>query len=256
VPTQANLLDEYTNFAELEVACAAAMHIFNGRIHAVTRRIPVEALVEELSFLHAIPAEPYTAAFGESRRVGWSSTISFRGARYSVPHRFCDTRVWVRAGAGEVIIVAGQGPAVTEVARHQALAPGGSSICNEHYPERRGEPRERRPRPTSPSEERFLALGEGAKRYLVEGAACGARRLEARMAEAVCLAALHGGGPVDEALGLAAMAGRYWEGDLESILVHAAGALVVRSGSPDEHTLAQGTSSWSNYTSTPGEAGS
>ena len=52
------------------------------------------------------------------------------------------------------------------------------------------------------------------------------------------------------------MAGRFWEGDLESILVHAAGALVVRSGSPDEHSLAQGTSSWSNYKTPSAEAGS
>jgi hypothetical protein len=253
VPTEANLLDEYASFAELEVACAAAMDTFNGRIHAVTRRVPAEALAEELSFLHAVPAEAYTAAFGESRRVGWSSTISFRGVRYSVPHRLCDTRVWVRQGAGEVIIVAGEGQSATEVARHNALLPGGSSICDEHYPERRGEPRERRPRPTSPSEEKFLALGEGAQRYLIEGAAAGARRLEARMAEAVCLAALHGVGPVDEALGLAAMAGRFWEGDLESILVHAAGALVVRSAPPEGHSLAQGTSSWSSYKTSTGE---
>jgi hypothetical protein len=255
VPTEANLLEEYASFAELEVACGAAMDTFNGRIHTVTRRIPAEALVEELSLLHAIPAEPYTAAFGESRRVGWSSTISFRGARYSVPHRFCDTRVWVRQGAGEVIIVAGEGPNAIEVARHQALSPGGSSICEEHYPERPSGPRERRPRPTSPSEERFLALGEGAKRYLIEGAASGARRLEARMAEAVCLAALYGVGSVDEALGLAAIAGRFWEGDLESILVHAAGALVVRSVPPEGHSLAQGTSSWSSYGVTTEEAG-
>jgi hypothetical protein len=99
------------------------MDTFKGRIHAATRRIPAKALAEELSFLHAIPAEPYTAAFGESRRVGWSSTISFRGARFSVPHRLCDTRVWVRQGAGEVIIAAGEGRAVTEVARHRALPP-------------------------------------------------------------------------------------------------------------------------------------
>jgi Integrase core domain len=250
VPTEANLLEEYASFEELEVACVAAMASFNGRIHAVTRRVPAIALEEERAFLHVIPAEPYTAAFGESRRVGWSSTVSFRGARYSVPHRFCDTRVWVRQGAGEVIIVAGEGQAATEVARHAALSPGGASICDEHYPERRGEPRQRRPRPTSRSEEQFLALGEGAQRYLIEGAAAGARRLEARMAEAVCLSALHGVGPVDQALGLAAMAGRFWEGDLESILVHAAGALVVRSTPPEEHSLAKGTSSWTNFGTT------
>jgi hypothetical protein len=256
VPTEANLLDEYRSFAELEEACAAAMATFNGRIHSVTRRVPSEALQEELAFLHRLPDAPYTAAFGESRRVGWSSVVSYRGARYSVPHAHCDTRVWVRTAGDEVIIVAGEGSGAKEVARHRTVAPGGSSICDEHYPERTREPRERRPRPTSRSEEQFLALGEGAKRYLVEGAATGARRLEARMAEAVCLAALHGAGQVDEALGLAAMAGRFWEGDLESILVHAAGELVVRSGSPDEHSLAQGTSSWSNYKTPSAEAGS
>jgi hypothetical protein len=256
VPTQANLLDEYRSFSALDEACTAVMNSFNGRTHSVTRRIPQEALVEELAFLHRLPDAPYTAAFGESRRVGWSSVVSYRGARYSVPQAHCDTRVWVRTVGDEVIIVAGEGSGAEEVARHKTVPPGGSCICDEHYPQRSREPRERRPRPTSRSEAQFLALGEGAKRYVVEGAASGARRLEARMAEAVCLAALHGVGPVDEALGLAAMAGRFWEGDLESILVHAAGALVVRSGSPDEHSLAQGTSSWSNYKTPSTEAGS
>jgi transposase len=247
VPTVANLLDEYVSFAELETACAAVSETFNTRVHAVTRQVPAVALELERALLHAVPAEPYTAAFGESRRVGWSSTVSFRGVRYSVPHQFCDTRVWVRQGAGEVIIVAGQAGETKEVARHVALAPGGSSICDGHYPPRSSEPRQRRPRPSSRAEEQFLALGEGAQRYLVEGAAVGARRLEARMAEAVVLAALHGPGPLDEALGLAAMAGRFRDGDLESILVHAAGAQRVRSTPPEEHSLAQGTASWSAY---------
>ena len=57
-------------------------------------------------------------------------------------------------------------------------------------------------RPAKPAEAAFLALGEGAKLYLVEAAACGARRVEARMAEAVALGALHGGGVVDHALGV------------------------------------------------------
>ena len=109
VPTDANLLDEYHTFAELEGACAAAMATFNGRKHSVTRRVPAVALQEELAFLHRLPDAPYTAAFGESRRVGWSSVISYRGARYSVPHDHCDTRVWVRTIGDEVIIVADEG---------------------------------------------------------------------------------------------------------------------------------------------------
>ena len=173
VPTEANLLDEYGSFSELEAACSSAMATFNARVHSVTRRIPLEALQEELGFLHRLPDAPYTAAFGESRRVGWSSVISYRGARYSVPHSLCDTRVWVRTTGDEVIIVSGEGSGAAEVARHRTVAPGGSSICDDHYPERTSEPRERRPRATSRSEEQFLALGEGARRYLIEGAAVG-----------------------------------------------------------------------------------
>jgi hypothetical protein len=41
------------------------------------------------------------------------------------------------------------------------------------------------------------------------------------------------------------MAGRFWEGDLESIIVHAAGALRVRAMPPLDHSLAQGTAQWS-----------
>jgi hypothetical protein len=42
------------------------------------------------------------------------------------------------------------------------------------------------------------------------------------------------------------MAGRFFDSNLESILVHAAGALVVRNTPPEGHSLALGTSSWSN----------
>jgi hypothetical protein len=125
------------------------------------------------------------------------------------------------------------------------VPPGQAAICDHHYPERSERPLERRPRATNPAEERFLALGEGAKRYLVEAAAVGARRIDTRMGEAVFLASLHGTDAIDQALGLAAMAGRFHEGDLESIIVHAAGAVRVRAVPPSDHSLAQGTSSWS-----------
>jgi hypothetical protein len=83
---------------------------------------------------------------------------------------------------------------------------------------------DRVPRATKASEAAFLALGDGATPYLVEAAASGTRRLERKMAEAVTLSALHGTAVVDRALGVAAMAGRFAEGDLESIIVHASGA--------------------------------
>ncbi len=64
----------------------------------------------------------------------------------------------------------------------------------------------------------LLAIGAGAERWLVEAAASGALRVRSKMAEAVELAALVGDEAVDWALGLAAMAGRFDEGDLVSIL--------------------------------------
>jgi len=247
VPTEYNLLEGYKSFAELEGACAEVACGFNTRPHAVTRKPPVEMLVMEKEALHRIPDAPYTAAFGESRSVSWSATVSFRGARYSVPDHLCGGPVWVRAGGGEVIIVAGAGSGAKEVARHELLGAGQASIKDEHYTRRRRDPDplQRTPRPTKPSEAAFLDLGEGAKLYLVEAGAAGVRRLEARMAEAVMLAALHGAGTVDRALGTAALAGRFAEGDLGSIIVHGAAGPLHRAGPPTEHSLVAGTAMWS-----------
>jgi len=42
VPTQANLLDAYGSFAELETACAQFTERVNARPHRITRRAPAE----------------------------------------------------------------------------------------------------------------------------------------------------------------------------------------------------------------------
>ena len=246
VPTEYNLLEDYKSFAALEEVCAEVAGVLNARAHGVTKVPPDELLEKERAALHRIPDAPYTAAFGVSRSVSWSATVSFRGARYSVPDRLAGERVWVRASAAEVIIVAGEGTGASEVARHGLLGPGQASICDEHYTRRRDrDPLERTPRPTKPSEVAFIELGEGARLYLVEAGAAGVRRLEARMGEAVVLAALHGKEAVDRALGTAALAGRFAEGDLESILVHGAAATRARFGPPPEHSLSAGTAMWS-----------
>ena len=250
VPTDYNLLADYDSFGALEATCGELQTELNARPHSVTRRPPAEMLEEERVHLHGIPDEPYTAAFGESRLVGWSSTVSFRGARYSVPHRLAGGQVWVRVAAGEVVIVSGEGSGATEVARHALLHAGQASVCDEHYPERTGDPVHREPRATKPSEAAFLALGEGAKLYLCEAAASGVRRLERKMAEAVTLACLHGAPVVDRALGVAAVAGRFSGGDLESIIVHASGAPTGATTPPVEHSLATGTSAWSGFGTT------
>lgn len=171
--------------------------------------------------------------------------VSFRGARYSVPDRLSGSEVWVRATGDEVVVVAGKGSGASEVARHRQLPAGHACIHDEHYTRaRHREHLHRDPKATNAAEAAFLARGEGAKLYLVEAGATGARRIEARMAEAVALASLHGKDAVDQALGTAAMVGRFGDGDLGSILVHAAGGLPGPSVPPEEHSLAAGTSGW------------
>lgn len=218
VPTDANLLPAYDTFSALEEACSAAAERFNTRVHTVTRRVPADMLAVERDHLHPVPAEAYTIAFGESRAVSWSSTVNYGGARYSVPYTLRDTRVWVRAAGDAVVIVADGPDGAREVARHPHLRPGGASILDEHYPPRVADPLERQPKATNRHEAAFLALGEGAKRWLTEAAAVGARGIEARMVEAVDLARVVGERRVDEALGLAAFAGRFAPGDLASII--------------------------------------
>jgi hypothetical protein len=101
-------------------------------------------------------------------------------------------------------------------------------------------------RPRTAEEVAFLALGEGAHRWLVEAAAAGASRVRTKMARAVELAAVVGAGRVDQALGLAAIAGRFADDDLVSIVDHLAGAGAVTDVvvADETHSVQPGTGSW------------
>ena len=199
-------------------------------------------LTEERHRLHALPEAPYTAALGETRKVSGSSTISFGGVTYSVPHTLADETVWVRIDGDCIVVVhcASSGP--VEVARHQRSTPGHPMIDDAHYPPRPAGPLGRRPRPVSAAEAEFLAIGDGARTWLVEAAAAGTSRLKTKMAQAVTLARLHGAERLDWALGHAAMFGRFADGDLDSILdAHPPGQ---RRRADDVHSLQPGTAAW------------
>ena len=242
VPTDANLRGGYGTWAELVEACEGWMAEINGREHRVTRRAPAEMLVEEQQRLHRLPEVPYTAVLGETRKVSWSSTISFGGVTYSVPHTLADETVWVRIDGEEVVVVrcALSGP--VEVARHQRSTPGRPMIDDAHYPPRPAGPLGRRPKATSTAEAEFLAIGDGARTWLVEAAAAGTSRMKVKMAQAVDLARLHGPTRVDWALGHAAMFGRFAEDDLASILAAHPPGQPRRAD--DVHSLQPGTAAW------------
>jgi hypothetical protein len=241
-----NLREGYTHFSELEEACAQFCAEVNAREHRDTRARPDERLATERARLHPVPAQPFTACFGETRRVGRDSTVSVGAVRYSVPHPLVEEQVWVRFHGDDLIVTAIRDGAAVEVARHRRSTPGNPVIRDEHYPpSSRGE---RTPKPTNPAEAEFLAVGPGAAAWLTEAAAVGAHRIRVKMAEAVVMAKLHGRDPVDRALGTAAIAGRFGEGDLLAILMHQTEAHGRQHVRPSEtHSLQPGTSAWAAF---------
>ena len=248
VPADANLLQEYASFAELEAACQAFCDQVNARPHRVTRRAPAEMLAGERARLHPVPAAPFTAALGVTRRVDAMSLVTFEGGQYSVPHELAGQAVWVRRHGGQVVISHAGPGGPAEMARHLAAAPGSPRVEDAHYPAAPPGPLNRMPKARTSAEAQFLAIGDGAALWLAEAAATGASRVRATMATAVQLAALHGPGATDRALGQAAAAGRFGGGDLAAILARqAAAAEGEPSRAGEQSSLAQGTAGWARH---------
>ena len=161
-------------------ACREFCEQVNARAHRETRRPPVEMLAEERTRLHPLPTQPFTVAFGTTRRVNWDATVSVEGVRYSVPHQLVDTRVWVRFHGDDLVVTAvgPDGTAPAEVARHPRSTPGTPVDPRRALPAARRPPKRTasapRGRPARPRAA-FLALGPGAASWLVEAAAAGAR---------------------------------------------------------------------------------
>ena len=183
-----------------------------------------------------------------TRKADALSLVTFEGGQYSVPHELAGRAVWVRRH-GEQIVIAQAGPdGVAEVARHQVTAPGSPRVDDAHYPAPPPGALGREPRARTAADAEFLAIGDGAGMWLAEAAAAGASRVRAKMAGAVRLARLGDAGAVDRALGQAAAAGRFGEGDLAAIVAHQASAgtgPVIRAS--ENATLAQGTTGWAGF---------
>jgi transposase len=250
VPKDTNLREEYASFAELEAACALFCETVNARVHRVTRRAPIDMLVEERARLHPLPAAPHTVSFGVTRTVGVNTPmVTFEGGQYSVPHQLLGQIVWVRVhsrGEAEAVVVVHVGDTgPVEVARHHRATPGSPAMHDAHFPPAPAGALARTPRAGNAAEAEFLALGEGAGLWLTEAAAAGTTRMRVKMAEAVTTAKLVGAGDVDWALGHAAVHARFAEADLGSILDHHARAQqgpMRHAG--EQRSLTQGTAGW------------
>jgi hypothetical protein len=240
----------YADWPALERACQSFMAEVNTRPHRATRQPPVSLLAEEHEHLHRLPRLPHTLCFGQTRKVDRRATVSVEDAIYSVPHELIGERVWVRAEGEQLMVVHVDelhGP--REVARHELTTPGRPSIKDEHYPPRPAGALERKPRARSAEEREFMAIGEGAERWLKRSAAEGTARIRRKMVEAVDLAKLHGAGAVNQALERCASYGRFAKGDLASILAHQQQATVIPLPvrASEESSLQRSTRSWEGF---------
>jgi hypothetical protein len=224
----------------------------NARPHRETKRAPVEMIAEERARLHVLAREPFTAALGETRTVDLQQTIRFGSVRYSTPPGHVGSEVWCRVSGQELVIVGRTEHGLREIARHELSTPGNPRIVDEHYPHHPPGNQRREPRlkPRSGEERAFLAIRPGAERWLREAAASGTGGIRRKMADAVTLNTLLDAGAVDRALGLAAVAHRFADDDLPSIVEHLQRApgdteqLVL----PDQRYSAQpGTHAWSEF---------
>ena len=145
--------------------------------------------------------------------------------------------------------------------RDPAAGDGHPRIDLAHYPDHPQDPtgalRPPKAKARSAAEAAFLGIGPGAHAWLVEAAAVGAQRVRSKMAEAVELAALMGTDAVDDALAVAASAGRFADGDLLSILTFHGAITAGAHGTvtaDEQHALQPGTAGWAGFTTVTGGA--
>ena len=249
VPTEANLQAEYTSFGELRAACAAWCAEVNARPHRATRCAPIERLGAERERLHPVPAQPYTAAFGVTRRVGAAlPVIAFEGGEYSVPDQYVGEVVWVRAHEDDVIVVQVTRSGAVEVARHERTRPGQPRHDPAHFGPAPIGPLGRQPRARTAEEAAFLDIGPGAAAWLVAAAAAGTPRLRSKLVAAVGLARWHDRAAVDAALSVAAELERFGDDDLLALLRHQASAHPgPTQRASEDHSLQTGTAAWAEF---------
>jgi hypothetical protein len=103
-------------------------------------------------------------------------------------------------------------------AEHRLVAPGETSIVDDHYGGPRPDKPRRAPRPRTQTEKAFLALGPVAEAFLTGAAAAGVTKLGTEIVEVLDLGAAHGNDALLAALERAVQFSRWRAGDVRSIL--------------------------------------
>jgi transposase len=211
-----------TDLAAANRSAAAWCSEVNSATHSEICAVPADRLEIERTLLGVLPQ--LRCEIGPrpiSRKVDKLSCVRFASARYSVPNRLIGTQVIITVINRHVQVLESFTGEV--VAEHALVAPGETSIRDEHYGFSRPDTPHRAPRARTETERQFLALGPIAEQFLVGAAAAGVSKLPTELRQILILHAAHGHDPLLAALTRAVEFGRWRADDVRSILA-AAGA--------------------------------
>jgi hypothetical protein len=228
---KADLMVPHAGFTDLAAANGAAAvwcTEVNAGVHSEICAIPVERLETERGLLAPLPS--LRAEFGAkptTRKVDKLSCVRFASGRYSVPVRLIGRTVTVLVDAQGLRVIE---PVTGEIlAEHALVAPGETSIVDDHYGGPRPDTPRRAARPRTQAEKAFLGLGPVAEAFLTGAAAAGVTKLPGEIADILTLQAAHGTDPLLTALERAVAFGRWRAADVRSILAAAGAAPTPRS---------------------------
>ena len=204
----------------------------NAAEHSEICAIPAERLEVERELLGSLPQLRANTGKVIYRTVDHLSCVRFASARYSVPTTNISKVVEVRVGDGHLAI----SHLGATLAEHVVVAPGETSILDDHYGGPRAKPR-RAVRPRTPDEAAFCALGPVAEVFIKGAAASGVTSLKGDLATLLRLERVHGRDALMGALERAVEFGRFRAGDVRSILF--AGSGVARPTRPGTTLITQ-----------------
>jgi transposase len=204
----------------------------NALVHSEICAVPAVRLVKELEVMGTLPSLRANIGKLVMRKVDRLSCVRFGSARYSVPTIHIGRQVELVAQVSKVLIIL-----LGEIiATHDLVAPGETSILDEHYGGPRPMPT-RGVRPKTQAEKAFCALGPAAESFIKGAAAAGITSLKGDLAELAGLEAAHGKEVLLSALERAASFGRFRAHDVRSII--AAGTGVARPAAPGEALIVE-----------------
>jgi hypothetical protein len=221
--------EPFTDLRAANAAAAAWCAEVNGVEHSEIRAVPVERLLIERELLATLPSLRPSLGRQVSRKVDRLSCVRFASARYSVPTRLIGAVVTLRVDADRTVAILTRDPAgeLVMVCEHLLVAPGETSVRDEHYGGPRPAPR-RAVRPRTLMEKEFCALGPVAEAFITGAAAAGNTRLAGELGELNQLRAAHGDQPFSQALERAVAFSRWHASDVRSILAAGAGTAQPR----------------------------